>query len=348
MRARERIERLWYRPGPPPPALRPVAWLYAKLISLRCWMYRRGMLDAVRLSVPVVVVGNVTAGGTGKTPLTLWLAAALEDHGHKPGIACRAYAATATTAGPVTRFDDPAIKGDEAVLMATHARCPVWSGPNRAATAAAMVAAHPAIDVVLCDDGLQHYRLARDVELAVIDAARGFGNGWLLPAGPLREPISRLANVDAVVVNGENEVDALPPNVPRFSMRLTGAVAARVTDPSQTRSMAAFKDKRVAAVAGIGNPDRFFRYIEALGVDAAQHPFPDHHRYTEQDLRRIQADFVLMTEKDAIKCRHMRDDRLWMLPVNAQVDAALIDFILGRIGDDIPLQRRAGSTPQYS
>jgi tetraacyldisaccharide 4'-kinase len=347
MKVRERIERLWYRQGTPHVALRSAAWLYGKLIVLRRSMYHRGMLNSVRLPVPVVVVGNITTGGTGKTPLTLWLADALANRGRKPGIACRAYAATARTAGPVTPLDDPAIKGDEAVLMAMHANCPVWSGPNRAATAAAMVAAHPAIDLVLCDDGLQHYGLARDVELAVIDAARGFGNGRLLPAGPLREPITRLANVDAIVIHGNDKVDALPRDVPRFSMRLTGAVAARVSDPAHTRPVDAFKGHRVCAVAGIGHPDRFFRHIAALGIDAIAHPFPDHHRYTEEDLRRIQADFVLMTEKDAIKCRNFRDDRLWMLPVSAQVDAALVDSIMECIGDESPLGRPAGSTPKH-
>jgi tetraacyldisaccharide 4'-kinase len=294
--------------------------------------------------VPVVVVGNICVGGTGKTPLTLWLADALADSGRKPGIACRAYAASATTAGPVTPRGDPAIKGDEAVLMAMHARCPVWSGPNRARTAAAMLAAHPDIDLVLCDDGLQHYALARDVELAVIDATRGFGNGLLLPAGPLREPIGRLSEVDAIVINGTGSDADLPRGVPRFHMRLTGALFTRVSDPAQTLSPAAFRGRRVAAVAGIGHPDRYFSYLQSLGIAVEPYPFPDHHCYTEEDLLRIQADYVLMTEKDAIKCRHFRDDRLWMLPVSATVDTALVGRILACIGGD-PMQTKSTGSP---
>lgn len=325
---------MWYGRENPLRSACAAAWMYGRLIALRRTLYRRGILSTLRLPVPVIVIGNVAVGGTGKTPLTLWLAEALLAAGRKPGIACRAYAASSRMPARVGRTDDPAAMGDEAVLMAMHARCPVWSGPHRARTAAAMVAAHPEIDLVLCDDGLQHYALARDAELAVVDAARGFGNGQLLPAGPLREPVARLAQVDAIVVNGETTVSGLPPEVPRYSMRLTGNTAVRVGDTSQTRPAEAFRSERVAAVAGIGNPDRFFRHLQALGIDCEAHPFPDHHRYTEDDLRDIQADCVLMTEKDAIKCRAFRDDRLWMLPVSAQVDAALIDRLLECIGND--------------
>lgn len=328
MNSHERIEGIWYGTRPPPVAARAAAQVYANLIAFRRSLYRRGILKSVRLPVPVIVVGNVAVGGTGKTPLTLWLAEALAAAGRKPGIACRAYAAKSKRPARATPDGDPAIMGDEAVLMATHARCPVWSGPHRAATAAAMVAAHPDLDVVLCDDGLQHYALARDVELVVVDAERGFGNGRLLPAGPLREPVSRLSDVDAIVVNGKAEVRGLPAGVPCYSMRLTGTVAVRVGDAAQTLNADAFRGRRVAAMAGIGHPDRFFRHLEALGIDFDPHAFPDHHRYTEQELRSIQADCVLMTEKDAIKCLAFRDDRLWMLPVSAQVDAALLDRIL--------------------
>jgi tetraacyldisaccharide 4'-kinase len=345
MTARERLESLWYRAATPPGALRAVAWLYGGLVDLRRRIYLRGMLGSVRLPVPVIVIGNIAVGGTGKTPLTIWLAEALLARGRTPGIVCRSYAARATRAAPVSGDDDPAIKGDEAVLMATRAPCPVWSGPDRAATAAAMVAAHPELDVILCDDGLQHYALARDAELAVVDGTRAFGNGRLLPAGPLREPVARLEDVDAVVLNGAVDVAGLPASVPRYAMRLAGQVAARVSDPRITAPAQTFRHARVAAIAGIGNPDRFFRHLAALGIDARAHPFPDHHRYTEDDLQRIQADFVLMTEKDAIKCRHFRDTRLWMLPVSAEVDAALIDTLLACIGNRAAHARSTNATP---
>lgn len=341
MNRRERIQHGWYTASRPPLGARVLSHLYGGLSAARRALYRRGILSALRLPAPVVVVGNLAVGGTGKTPLTLWLAERLLAAGRRPGIACRAYAASATSAGPVSTGDDPGVKGDEAVLMATRALCPVWSGPKRAEAAAAMVAAHPEIDLVLCDDGLQHYALVRDVEIAVIDGARGFGNGWLLPAGPLRESPQRLCSVDAIVINGEGNVEGLPPGVPRFEMRLCGRVAVHVGDAARTLDPQTLRGRRVAAVAGIGNPDRFFRHLQSLGIEFSPHPFPDHHRYVADDLRRIEADCVLMTQKDAIKCAGFRDDRLWMIPVAAEVDAALLDRILERIGD----RRRTSGPP---
>jgi tetraacyldisaccharide 4'-kinase len=195
-----------------------------------------------------------------------------------------------------------------------------------------MLSAHPEVDVVLCDDGLQHYALARDVEIAVIDAARGLGNGWLLPAGPLREPRARLDEVDAIVFNGTGTVVCGSPRAPQFSMRLMGALAVHVHDPTRTLRLTESRPQRLAAIAGIGNPARFFAHLRALGLSFEAHPFPDHHAFEMADLQRIQADCVLMTEKDAIKCARLPDDRLWMVPVEAKVDAALVDLIVARIG----------------
>lgn len=326
-----RLQDRWYAAQRPALALRAAASLYGVLAHTRKCLYERGLLRQIRLPIPVVMVGNITVGGTGKTPLTLWLADALERAGRRPGIACRSYRAHADTPALVRPADDPAQKGDEAVLMATRAGCPVWSGPKRARTAVALIAAHPDVDVLLCDDGLQHYALERDLELAVVDAARGFGNGWLIPAGPLREPIARLECVDAIVLNGEADVPGLPHAIPRYRMRLRGDSFSRVGHPEHMRNVREFAGKRIAAIAGIGHPERFFGHLRSLGLEFEPKAFPDHHRYAPSEIAALDADYVLMTEKDAIKCARFADGRMWMLPVSADVDAALLDNILGRI-----------------
>jgi tetraacyldisaccharide 4'-kinase len=340
----DRLTAAWYRAESPPLWLRPAALLYRGLVRARRALYRYGIFGSTRLGVPVVVVGNLTVGGTGKTPLTLWLAEALAAHGRRPGVICRSYGAQAAAAQPVRPDDDPRLKGDEAVLLATRLSCPVWSGPSRARGAQAMLGAHPELDVIVCDDGLQHYALARDVEIAVIDGRRGFGNGWMLPAGPLREPPARLERVDAIVLNGENEagLTGLPRGVPAFGMRLGGTLLRRVAQPRISAEPSAFADKRIAAVAGIGHPERFFDHLRSLGLVFTAHAFPDHHPYTLQEIRALDADCVLMTEKDAIKCARFPDERLWMLPVSAAVDAALLDAILSRIDE----RARSAQPPQ--
>lgn len=321
----------WYGAERPGLLLRIGAALYGALAHTRRALYAHGMMRRVRLTIPVVVAGNITVGGTGKTPLTLWLADGLARSGRRPGIVCRSYAAQAAAPALVPPDGDPSHHGDEAVLMASRAACPVWSGPHRARTAQAMVAAHPDIDVVVCDDGLQHHALERDVEIAVIDAARAFGNGCLLPAGPLREPVARLGQVDAIVLHGEAAVPGLPHGVAHFRMSLAGDRFIQVGQPRCTRTAREFAGQRLAAIAGIGNPQRFFDRLRGLGLTFAAKAFPDHHRYAPADIAALDADCVLMTEKDAIKCARFADARLWMLPVSAVVDAALLDIVLARI-----------------
>jgi tetraacyldisaccharide 4'-kinase len=200
----------------------------------------------------------------------------------------------------------------------------------------ALLAAHPEIDVVLCDDGLQHYALERDVEIAVVDAERGFGNGLPLPAGPLREPIARLAEVDAIVMSGRGRLRSLPCGVPTFNMTLHGARFRSLADPARVAGAAEFAGLRLVAVAGIGNPQRFFAHLRALGLEFVGRSFPDHHRYTAEDLRFPAADAILMTEKDAIKCAAVRDARMWSLPVSAVTNDALAQLVLERIGGAPP------------
>jgi tetraacyldisaccharide 4'-kinase len=333
------LERLWYRPPRLAYGLLPLALLYRGVVSVRRELYRLGVFKRTRLPVAVVIVGNITAGGSGKTPLVQWLAGRLAAAGRSLAIVSRSYAASARAPARVRAGDDPAIRGDEAVLLAATLDCPVWSGPDRRETARALLEAHPEVDTLLCDDGLQHYALERDVEIAVVDAARGFGNALPLPAGPLREPLSRLGRVDAIVMNGAQQVAGLPAAVPRFTMALRGAQFRNLADPSRVETAPAFRQLRLQAVAGIGNPARFFAHLRNLGLTFDAHGFPDHHRYRAEELRFPAADAILMTEKDAIKCAALRDARMWALPVAAEASDALVQLIIERIG------RAAGHAP---
>ncbi len=328
----QRLAQLWYRPARLAWLVLPLALVYRAVMALRAALYRIGVLGRTRLRVPVVIVGNITAGGTGKTPLVRWIVERLEASGRRPGVVSRSYAAESTAPARVRAGDDPGVRGDEAVLHASTLAAPVWSGPDRLATARALLEAHPEVDTLVCDDGLQHYALARDVEIAVVDAARGFGNRLPLPAGPLREPVSRLASVDAIVLNGAGRIDGLPANVPAFALALRGGRFRNLVDRNRVESAAFFRSLRLAAVAGIGNPERFFADLRALGLAFEAHAFADHHRYRAQELRLAHAEAILMTEKDAIKCAAFADARMWALPVAAVTSDDLVHLILERIG----------------
>jgi tetraacyldisaccharide 4'-kinase len=315
-------ERHWYRLSWLSLALAPLAAAFGAGVQVRRFAFRAGWLPVDRLPVPVVVVGNLVAGGTGKTPLVLWLVGALRARGFRPGIVSRGYRGAnavpreVAPAGGAERF------GDEPVLLAERSGVPVWIGRDRAAAGRQLLAARPDRDVLVCDDGLQHYRLARDFEVAVEDE-RGSGNGLLLPAGPLREPASR--PVDAVVINGG------APRAGAFAMRLEPAGFRRVADPGAAVAIDALRGKRLHAVAGIGNPRRFFATLEALGLPFTPHAFPDHHPFAAHDLEYPDCDAVLMTEKDAVKCRRFARPDLVALRVEARVDDRLADSIAARI-----------------
>lgn len=320
------LERHWYRISPLHLVLLPASFMFRLLSGLRRALYRGGILAIEKLTVPVVVVGNITVGGSGKTPLTLWLAGQLIEEGLHPGIVSRGYGGTSAAPREVSPADDAAEVGDEPRLMAERGLCPVWIGRDRAAAGRALLRAHPECDVLLADDGLQHYRLGRDFEIAVVDGARRFGNGHLLPAGPLREPRIRLKEVDAVVINGAEGQGA------EFRMQLEGTVFRNLLNPATLMRPADFNGRRIHAIAGIGCPERFFSHLENLGVALEKtHPFPDHHRYTPAELSGIDADAILMTEKDAVKCAPFATEKCWVLRVEAQVDPALARQILERI-----------------
>lgn len=304
--------------------LLPLAWLFAGLAALRRAVYRMGLFKTTRLPVPVIVVGNITVGGTGKTPLTMWLVQQLRAAGFTPGVISRGYGGRAHIWPQwVTSGSDPIQVGDEPVLIAQRAQCPVAVAPQRVA-AARMLLARARCDVLICDDGLQHYALARDVEIAVVDGARQFGNGWRLPAGPLREPVARLRAVDFVVMHGTA-------GAAEFALRLELTDAYNLRDPASVRPLTAFHGSTVHAVAGIGYPARFFQQLRAAGVELVEHPFPDHHVYAPGELDFGDALPVLMTEKDAVKCRAFANAQCWAVMAQAHVDARLATLVLEKL-----------------
>jgi tetraacyldisaccharide 4'-kinase len=309
--------------------LYPVSLLFRATVAARRAAYRSGVLKSTRVSVPVIVVGNIGVGGAGKTPLTLWLAEFLSRHGRRPGIVSRGHGGSITGPHAVAPHDDPARVGDEPLLLARRSACPVWIGRDRVAAARSLLEANPACDTLLSDDGLQHYRMRREVELIVIDGARGLGNGWMLPAGPLREPPSRLHEADAVVVNGEPHASALHPRT--FAMRVEGVTFHNLRDPQRVVGPEYFRGRAVHAVAGIGHPPRFFAHLRSLGIEFEAHAFRDHHAFTPRDIAFAGADAILMTEKDAVKCAAFASDECWALRVDAVPDAALGAFVLTRL-----------------
>lgn len=312
------LERRWYAAEPAPLALRPFAALYG-LIADRIAVTKKA--QALRLPVPVVVVGNLSVGGTGKTPVTIWLITQAIALGFKPGVISRGYGGRAAEYPlRVTADTDPAECGDEPALIARRAGVPVAVAPDRLA-AARLLIEQDGVDLLIADDGLQHYRLARDLEFCVIDGARGLGNGARLPAGPLREAASRLASVDAVIVNGAPRMPLSAHGKPQLAMRLA-IERARSLHTGETLPLAAFKGQTVRAVAGIGHPQRFFDALEAAGLVVIPQPFPDHHRYSASDLAFGDALPVLMTEKDAVKCAAFARPGLWSVPAEARFSEA--------------------------
>ncbi len=321
------LQRQWFGQRRLVPALwflAPLSWLYAWVAERK-----RRTTRPVRLPVPVIVVGNITVGGAGKTPLTLWLVQQFRAQGWRPAIVSRGYGGRGSGPRPVLTESVAVDVGDEPILLARRSECPVWVGRDRVATGRALLAAHPEVNVIVCDDGLQHYRLARDVELAVFDG-RGIGNGWRLPAGPLREPPTRLVTVDAVVLNTANDLP-LPGGRPAFQMRLVLGEAYRLDAPSERRRLDEFVGQRLFALAGIGNPARFFDALTARGLSIEVHPFPDHHAYCPADLAFASNGILLMTEKDAVKCQGLSPGEIWVVPVDAEMSTGLIELILEKL-----------------
>ncbi|MBM0105145.1 tetraacyldisaccharide 4'-kinase [Steroidobacter sp. S1-65] len=315
----------------------PLSWLFAVIAGLRRLAYRRGWSQSYRMTRPVIVVGNITVGGTGKTPLTIWLAEQLRSRGLRVGIVLRGYGGTSTQwprdVAEHTAADEV---GDEAVLLAQRTGAVVVAGPDRVADAERAI--ELGAQVVLCDDGLQHYRLARDLEIAVIDEQRGLGNGRLLPSGPLREPAKRLGSVDVKVLTRRarnNRPSTSFPNAVIATPVLGDAVSLGT---GERRSLQTFVGTRVHAIAGIGNPRAFFDALSELGLTVDAHPLPDHARLTVADLAFPDGGPVLMTEKDAVKCRSGADAaglaNCWAVRLDvamSEADAQAIHRLLDRV-----------------
>lgn len=311
----------------------PISWLFGTVVWLRKLLYQLGWFKSFRLPVPVIIVGNITVGGTGKTPFVIWLAAQLKQHGCSPGIICRGYGGSARQAQEVFAQSNPFETGDEPVLIAKRSLCPVFVGADRVAAGQLMLKTHPQCNIILSDDGLQHYRLQRDFEIALVNSDDAFGNGQLLPAGPLREKKAKLQIVDAIVESGSNQADQM--NMPPiFNMQLSGEVFSHIND-TERQSASFFMDKKLVAIAGIGKPARFFRHLSALGLMFEQYVFPDHHAFTQQDLIGFREKTLLMTEKDAVKCSAFDSRNAWYLPVEAKVTSrtnqSLIALILQKL-----------------
>jgi tetraacyldisaccharide 4'-kinase len=306
---------IWYKDAFLGILLLPFAYIFSDIVRGRRFLYRKGILKSHTLPVAVIVVGNITIGGTGKTPLIIWLADLLANSGYKPGIISRGYGGQSETwPQVVTENGDVTKVGDEALLIAKQTRLPVVVGPSRVDAAIKLLDGFDC-NVVLSDDGLQHYKLNRDIEIAVIDGERRFGNGYCLPAGPLREPIGRLSTVDFVVVNGEKYAGH------EFSMQLLGDTAVNLKT-NERKPLQAFCGSGCHALAGIGNPDRFFKLLESAGLSCITHSFPDHYRFERDDIEFGDNKPVLMTEKDAVKCTQFAGQQHWYLPIIAVPEPA--------------------------
>jgi tetraacyldisaccharide 4'-kinase len=328
------LTQLWYRESAGPSLLQPLAWLYGLISRLRRHAYARGWLNTQRVGKPVIVVGNLTVGGTGKTPLVAWLAEQLSASGLKVGIVSRGYGRSQRAPQVVHVESGWRDVGDEPLLLRQLTGCDTVVAQDRFAGARHLVAL--GVDVVIADDGLQHLRLARDCEIVVVDGARGFGNGRLLPAGPLREPACRVREASVVVVNGVPEHASLLAGEGRLApttlqMSLYGGEAHRLDGLAGPQPLQHFSGKRVHAVAGIGNPSRFFRDLRARGIEVIEHPFADHHPFVAADLTFDDDLPVLMTQKDAVRCRSLANERLWYVPVVARFGDAEGRELLNRV-----------------
>jgi len=362
-RLETQLTRAWQRRGWFAWLLSPLSLVFAAVTAGRRLAFTRGWgkFKVERIAVPVLVVGNVTVGGTGKTPTVIALVEALRDAGYTPGVISRGYGARATkgtttsATGPThataTGTTSPAESlaasggasnnvpravtshslagevGDEPLLIARRTGAPVWIGRDRPAAARALLAAHPAVDLIISDDGLQHYRLGRDIELVVFDHRLG-GNGFLLPAGPLRESLKRRR--DATLINSPYD-SQLPPWPNTYALKIAPGPAWQLDQPTLIRPLSQFAGKRILAAAGMGAPERFFAGLRAAGLTIATLPLPDHYAYSVNPFDASDADVILITEKDAVKC-HWADPRVWVVPAHTVLDAALIELIIAKLG----------------
>lgn len=328
------FNQVWYERKRPPVWLLPFEWLFIALSGLRRELYARNILRSHRFDVPVVVIGNIAVGGTGKTPLVIHLAQQLIAAGRKPGIVSRGHGARLSEP-LLVRADDPASRaGDEPLLLQRESGAPVCIFPDRV-RAVSHLLNNRDVDIVLCDDGLQHYALERDIEFVLLDGKRGVGNGHRLPAGPLREPVTRLETVDQVIVQGDRDVSFIDSRVRVDAfMQLVPCALTRLHDGARLEIAGGLPDeltKGVLAIAGIGNPQRFFASLAAIGIHAETRSFPDHHSFTADDFTAARGRTVIMTAKDAVKCSAFAQRNWWYLDVKPVLEPDPVEYILDRI-----------------
>lgn len=314
--------------------LLPLSWCFGWLVYIRRCLYHHGIFRRVTLPVPVIIVGNINVGGTGKTPLVIYLAKLLKDNGFQPGIISRGFGADINAVKAVNAQSKVDEVGDEPVLICQRTQCPVYVGRKRTLVAQALLADYPRCDVIISDDGLQHYHLDRSIELVVVDGVIGFGNGALLPAGPLRESTNRLQQADLLVVNGgwqqAGSLNTIT-SVPNVVMQLQVGRFYCLNKTNQQFDASHFLGKNITAIAGIGNPKRFFDQLSSMGLSFNAKSYPDHYAFAPSDIASINADIILMTEKDAVKCKVFADDRCWVLPIDAHLDEAFASQLITKV-----------------
>lgn len=326
------IQKIWYKKSSLRFLLLPFSLIFAAVLWIRKMLYRTGIKKTTHFDCPIIVVGNITVGGTGKTPLVIALANFLQSQGYCPAIISRGYKGSNTLPRLVTADSDPKIVGDEAVLLARHVHCPLVVSPHRVA-GVHFLRQKTRCDIVLSDDGLQHLALGRAIEIVVIDGSRGLGNGLLLPAGPLRESKDRLNTVDFCVVN-QSDVGQTITN--QFTMQLKPHGFINLKNHIQINMPKEFIGKKLHAVAGIGAPERFFRMLQKLGITFTPHAFSDHYAFNADDFSFLKEDdWVIMTEKDAVKCEAFADERYWYLPVTAELPQSFFTALLRRLSNEI-------------
>ncbi|MCX7120952.1 MAG: tetraacyldisaccharide 4'-kinase [Gammaproteobacteria bacterium] len=326
------IDKFWYRKNSFAYLLFPLSLMYQLVISIRYFLYKIKLFKTNSVRIPVIIVGNITVGGTGKTPLVIAIVTALKNQGFHPGIISRGYGGKSKIwPQSVTVNSDPILVGDEAVLMAKKTNMPIAVGPNRFDDAQKLI--ELGCNVIVSDDGLQHYALARDIEIAVVDATRGWGNGFCLPAGPLREPKKRLKSVDFVVVNGSGSHRV---NANTFTMQfvIDDIININSRETLAENCMRIGDKPSIIAIAGIGNPDRFFKGVKDYlqNKTLKTKVFPDHHHFIKSDFNFVgQDEIIIMTEKDAVKCVSFVDERFYVARGHAEVDDQLLQSIIMRL-----------------
>ncbi len=324
------IQAFWSRKGPLNILLLPLSLLFGAVAMLRRCAYRFGLLPSGHPGVPVIVVGNLSAGGSGKTPFVIWLVQWLQSQGRRPGVVSRGYGRVDAGLNEVEEGSTAAEVGDEPLLVHRKTGVPVVVGADRLAAAGHLRERHPEVDVIVSDDGLQHYRLRRDLELVLADGAELFGNGWLLPSGPLREPRARLRAADALVITHRDDSAAtVSAPVPVFGVRHRPAGFRRLADGAHAAALPDMGGRDIQAVSGIARPQGFFALLDRLGVAHRPHAFPDHHRFAAADIGRDAA--VVMTEKDAVKCQAFAGPDWWALELAVVPDPALPDWLKAKL-----------------